>query len=298
MADSIRIQVQIAATPEVVYKALVDAEALKAWFAEYAEVTQTHYNFWGRFTLDAPNEQQGQHAIIGQEPNKRLSYRWHVMEHDTTVTMDLVARDGQTILMVTHTADDKWKEHLDDFWFLSLENLRRYVEGKRCEMRVDFTESKFGDVRASIEIDGSAADVFATLIKPEQLNRWIASNASVEAKEGGKYDFGWGAGPMKIVGLEENKRLSIIWEEHGDTTLTYTLEESGGKTRLTLVHSGFAPDYETDGLKWGWRNFLNWIRSIVEEGIKWQPPIKELSTEQIPFFAEAMARQQHTLINR
>ncbi|MFN8374746.1 MAG: SRPBCC domain-containing protein [Anaerolineae bacterium] len=59
-------------------------------------------------------------------------------------------------------------------------------------MRADFTEPPTGDIHVSIEIDAPASEVYQALIKPEQLQRWIASNATVELVVGGKYDFGWG----------------------------------------------------------------------------------------------------------
>ena len=57
-----------------------------------------------------------------------------------------------------------------------------------------------------------------------------------------------------------------MWPEETETVVTWTLEELDGKTRLTLVHSGFAPDQPTGGLDAGWLNFMSWIKSLVEYG--------------------------------
>ncbi len=295
MSDALQIQVKVAATPEKVYQALMDAAALRAWFAEDAEVTPTHYNFWGRYTHSTPDRANGQHPILVNEPNKRLQYRWQINDLETTVQFDLLERDGQTLVVMTQSDGEKWSPWLtEDFWFLSLENLRRYAEGKRSDMRVDYTVSPTGDAHIEIEIDAPPSDVFPILIKPEQLRRWIASNPSVEPVVGGAYDFGWGTSPMKILELKENERL-VVSDPDTNTVATWTLEGAGGKTRLTLVHSGFAPDYDNTGLKHGWRNFLNWIRGIAEEGSAWESPIKQIKEDLYPMYPATIRQRQAEL---
>lgn len=46
---------------------------------------------------------------------------------------------------------------------------------------------------------------------------------------------------------------------------------SGGRTRLTLVHSGFTADHKADGYYTGWTDFMNDIR-LAAERPDWQPP--------------------------
>ena len=87
--------------------------------------------------------------------------------------------------------------------------------------------------------------------------------------------------PFKIVELEPDRKLAYEWEEEGEgdtqmTVVTWTLEESGGKTRLTLVQSGFSDDANVDGIHVGWRNFLNWVRSLAEYGDEWKPPVLQI----------------------
>jgi uncharacterized protein YndB with AHSA1/START domain len=50
------------------------------------------------------------------------------------------------------------------------------------------------------------------------------------------------------------------------STVTWTLESSQGGTRLTLVHSGFAPDRAANGYATGWFKFVNDLKSMVEIG--------------------------------
>ena len=271
----LQMLIRLNAPVDRVYKALTDNAELEAWFTEHANISlsEKRYDFWGRFTPEAPDREAGKHTLLAHEAGKYLKYGWHLEGKDTTVEIWLLARDARTVLLVKHEGAMP-----EDFWFLSLENLRRYLDGKPVDARVDFSQPMLGDIRHEIEIDAPPEKVFPALIRPDQLERWIATNAHVEPRVGGDYDFGWGMPPHKIVELVENERLSLsgLMGEN-ENILTWTLEGSGGKTRLTLVHSGFAPDQPNEGLWLGWRNFQNWLRSMVEYGEGWQPPITQLS---------------------
>ena len=236
------------------------------------------------------------------EPNHRLKFGWHLRDEDTIVEINLIPREQQTVVRVEQEnvapSLDISVYTFEDFWFLSLENLRRHIDGKPVSVRCDFSAIKPGDIHHEIEIDGPREAVFAALIKPEELNRWIANQATVEPEVGGRYDFGWqGGGSVKILELVPNEKLAIFWPEETDTVVTWTLAESGGKTRLTLVHSGFAPDQRTDGLQAGWLNFMNWIKSLVEYGPAWQPPTLKLRPDLEPFYAASIVEAQTGLIN-
>jgi hypothetical protein len=78
--------------------------------------------------------------------------------------------------------------------------------------------------------------------------------------------------------------------------VTWTLAESGGKTRLTLVHSGFAPDEQTDGLQSGWLNYMSRIKAMVEYGPAWQPPILKLRPGMESYYAASIVEAQGSLL--
>ncbi len=288
MNNTVRMQVKINATPQTIYTALTAAEALQTWLAEHAAVNLAdgQFTIWGRFTPGNPQADSGHIRLLGYEPDRRLTLAWHVWEVDTVVEFKLLPRDAVTILTVIHEnggvgAHQMGDCSFEDFWFLSLENLRRYIDGKSAAARVDFSKPLRGNVQHSALIDAPPERVFAVLLKPAEVERWIASKATIEPKETGAYTLGWGfGGAVKILELQPNKKLACAWEGEPDTpatVLTWMLEGSGGKTRLTLVHSGFADDANTGGIIAGWRNFLNWIQSIAEYGDDWQPPLVPLN---------------------
>ncbi len=300
MSNTFHIQLELATTRETLFRAWTDELAL--WFAENSNVSiqEKRYDFWGRFTPEAPAREQGRHPLYEAETNHTLKYGWHILQNDTTVSINLQERDGNTVVMVQQQgiprSHDISSYTFEDFWFLSLENLRRHVDGKP-PVRCDFSKPMLGDIRHTVDIDGSREAVFETLIRPEQLERWIASNATIEPRVDGRYDFGWkGTGPVKILELIPNEKLSYSWTEaETETVVTWSLEGSEGKTRLTLVHSGFAPTQKTGGLNAGWLNFMSWVKSLVEYGPGWKPAVIPLTPEMQPFYAKSIWEGQSSL---
>jgi uncharacterized protein YndB with AHSA1/START domain len=306
MPHAIRMQIALTAPLERVYHALTDSRALEAWFCEAADVSwdAKHYDFWGRFTPDAPDREQGRHLFTDLIENRQVGYRWRVRQADTQVTFKLLPRDTGTILTLRHqnmadSDEPMGVAGIDDFWFLSLENLRRYVDGKPSEARIDFTSPMRGDITCTTEIEASAERVFEVLLRPDEVDRWIATRATIQPEVGGAYNLGWGEdlSAVKIVSLVPNQTLAYQWDESSDPSqprhriVTWTLEGSGGKTRLTFVQSGFAPDEDVSGVYMGWHNYVNWVRSLAEYGAAWQPPLLALPPNPIAYPASMINAQ-------
>ena len=306
----IHLQQTLTATPEAIYHNLTDTRRLAAWFAEHADIAlpKAQYDFWGRFTSGTPNRDGGRHRLLTAQAPTALSYDWRHQDVDTIVDIRLVPRGAETTVIVEHFAPGPDGTERADapipegFWFLSLENLRRAVDGRDdAVVRLDFTASMLGDVTHTVEIDASSEAVFKALIEPEQMNRWIASHAVVEPHAGGRYDLGWtGYGLFKILELVPNQRLALMDDDNPEAeshnVLTWTLEGSQGRTRLTLVHSGFAPDTDNSGIYTGWLNFMNWLKSLVEYGPAWQPTLKPLPAEMFPYYPASISSRQSDLL--
>jgi uncharacterized protein YndB with AHSA1/START domain len=306
MDELYRLQVTIAADPTAVYNALTRAEALETWFAESAEVDlpARRYDFWGRYTPETPDREQGHHEIIAAEPDRLLRFTWLLAGATTAVEYRLHPRPGATlstsatILTVTHTgcgSDTSAPCAPEDFWFLVLENLRRHVEGRLVHARFDFhTLNSKEDIRHEIEIDAPADVVFAKLVEPAELNRWIAHNAAVEPQVGGTFDLGWGEGMASTI-LEIDRPNKLVYRLASSQVVTWTLEGSGGKTRLLIVHSGFDRD-SIPGERLGWLNFLTWIGSMSEVGPSWQSPLCLVNKEYPMFYSRSLNDRQSELL--
>jgi uncharacterized protein YndB with AHSA1/START domain len=275
------LEVPVGAPPKAVYAALTEAGALETWLAEHAEASleRGRFAFWGRYT---PEGEPGRQWLLAFEPGRSLSFAWLLQGAETKVSIVLEARAGGTTVMLTHSGvrqrgsgEEYW---VRDLLMLSLANLASYCEGRGVGPRCDFTDMRQDEARASVDIDASPAEVFASLIEPGQLDRWIADHAEVEPRVGGRYDFGWDHGPVRILELEPDRGLAYSWrhsweDEDGpdSTVVRWELDGSQGHTHLTIVHSGFGPDRRPDGYQLGWMEFLASLKRMHEAGPAWQP---------------------------
>lgn len=270
------MNINISAKPARVFEALTNTDELTEWFAEKADISieKKQYDFWGKYTPENPGRDEGVHTIESLAEGEMLSYKWRFRNADTLVDFKLVEDNGNTVLTLNHTglqARGKGEFAMANFWSICLENLRAWIEKQRVATRCDFSTVSIGDVNLQIDIDAPGNKVFDALILPDQLDRYMGEGAEVEPVKGGKYSYGWGEGPVKILEIEENKRLSFSWKykNEPDTVVTWELEGSGGKTRLTIVHSGFG-DRLSDDYNIGWMEFLNIIKLMVETGPSWK----------------------------
>lgn len=277
---SLAMQVHIEASADAVYRALTTADALRAWLAESADIDLAagRFQFWGAATPFNPSRHDKAVTLLAHEDDRRLNFAWQLGQAASTVAIAL--RDlgaGRTALSLIHQREGSQEAEtftLEDFWFVHLENLRRYVDGKSSEARVDFSRPMTGDIKHSLASTASPEAVFSVLTRPELVERWIANQARIELEPGGAYDLGWGVEGIRIVDFARNQRLTISWQmaDEAPTRATWRLERSGSQTRIHFDHSGFEPDYPNNGIWIGWLNYLNWIRSVAEYGETWLPP--------------------------
>lgn len=108
MPGQVRIQLKIKADAERVFQTLTHTAALENWFCEHAEIglEAKQYNFWGRFTPDAPDKAAGHHPIVDIADNRLLAYDWHVLSANTRVTFKLLTAEDHTILTLRQANTD------------------------------------------------------------------------------------------------------------------------------------------------------------------------------------------------
>ncbi|HEY7696763.1 MAG TPA: SRPBCC domain-containing protein [Vicinamibacteria bacterium] len=281
MSPRIEIALEVAAPPSRVFEALTRASELERWFTEKAFVSETErrFDFWGRHTPGNPDREAGSHRLRAFEPEKRLAFEWNVRETDTTVEIALERSARGTSLRLTHDAPRRGATEisLSDFWLLSFENLRRFVEGGAPPVLCDYAAAPRGGVDLAVDIEAPPEAVFRALIKPEDLDRWMNARSTVEPVVGGRMSFGWPSdGPVRIVSIVPNEKLSYSWAHENDpeTIVTWTLEAPNGRrtaTRLVLLHSGFG-ERDTEDFRTGWLKHLSWMKAMLERGGSWIPP--------------------------
>ncbi|WBB77268.1 SRPBCC domain-containing protein [Micromonospora sp. WMMD882] len=241
MTEPMTLRVCLPAPLKAVHHALTDPAELRAWLTEHAEVELPHrYGFWGPSTPegDAPH----QRLLHVDDHGLRFTWLLDGAETTTTITLDEEGPDA-TLLTLTQTHFDfadvisgAVRGVLQTWWALAVTNLAAHLEGRPTLPRVDFTSV---DLSAELTIDAPAATVFTSLIDSEQASAWFGFPIGIEPRVGGRYAMGGldAPDPAKILDLEQDRKLSVDWGPAGVST--WELAESAGRTRLTLVQSGF-----------------------------------------------------------
>ena len=277
---TIKIQIEIAAEQSRVFQALVSQADLSAWFAQNVSISLENwqYDFWGINTPETPDSEAGQHPLVEFSPNEQIRYAWHLRERDTLVKIRIRESEIGTRLTLIHEylpLIKKTEYSLSDFWVLSLENLRGWLERGTTSPKYDFAQRGLNHVDQRIQIESPPDQIFQALINPQQLNRYIAKGAVVDPEPGGKYDFGWGeGGPIRILELEENQRLSYSWNlpDEPHTTVIWDISEIEMGSELHIAHTGFEENRPCDDYNMGWAGYLVWIKGLVESGDAWVRP--------------------------
>lgn len=258
-----------------IYSAWTTEAAIKLWLTPCARIDIPHgiFELWGPALPEAP--MQPTTRLIAARENELIQFAWNVRGGEGTVTVELTSRRESTHLSLRTVLPPMrtGMAHAHDFFSTAIENLRRYLAAGTPAWFPQYGTQTEGDPSLSIEIEASSEKVFDALINPTQLDRYIGPAATVEPREGGRYTYGWhGGGPIKILDIEPNRRLSFNWhyphegEEMPETVVTWTLEGSDNRTRLTLVHSGFARKRPADDYRSGWMKYMNSMKSMLELG--------------------------------
>ena len=274
-----------------VFRALTSPVELRQWFAEEVVVDPRldgEFAFWGRYTYGASARPDPRPHITRFERDRVLGFQWPFDGVDSEVVFALSAEEEggparNTALTLEHGFAAKprgayGEELVDDLWRLTLGNLDAHLRGGEGIVLPDYSDPS-PEVRLSIVIDAPAERVFKALIDPVALNQWIASAAEVEPRIGGRYSYGWtyehggrsvAGGPTRILDLVPNERLVTDWPDwRGDPTrpntrVAWLLEPLGSKTRVTVVHGGFARTTDISDYPFGWPGFLSQLKTHLE----------------------------------
>jgi uncharacterized protein YndB with AHSA1/START domain len=273
MTEPMTIRARLLAPVEKVRRALTDPASMRVWLAEHAEAEEPGlYTFWGRTTPegDAP------HQRLLHADERAVRFAWLLDGEETTTEFRLEEDGDTTILTLSQTHFDfqdvitgkSIRGVLETYWAQALSNLAEHLEGRPLTPRADFTSA---DLRAEVMIDASPAKVFASLIESEAATRWFGFPIEIEPYVGGRFAMGGLANdpsPAKVLELEPDRKFSVDWGGAG--VGTWELEGSEGKTRLTLVQSGFdahRPPYAA------WGGILSGVSELrrYHEVPNWQP---------------------------
>ena len=242
----LRLRAVVPAPLKVTHEALTDPAALRVWLAEHAEVDLPGtYTFWGRYTPDGAEPHQ--RVLHADERTIRLA--WTVDGVETTTQFELEEDEDGTLVTLSQTDLPTFEEVLSDragargelqtFWTLSIANLADHLAGRTLTPKCDYTSR---DLRASIVIDAAPDEVFDSMTRAEHFRRWSGVNIDIEPYVGGRFAMGGfdlNPGGAKFVEFDPGRGATIEFAD--GMTERWELEGTGGRTRLTVMHSGFAP---------------------------------------------------------
>ena len=203
------------------------------------------YEFWGRFTPDGAEP----HQRVLHADERTIRFAWTVEGVESEVGFELAEDEDGTLVTLSQSDLPSFADVLADtagargalqtFWSLAIANLADYLAGRELTPKCDFTSS---ELHASVVIDAAPDKVFDSMIRPEVFRKWFGANVDIEPYVGGRFAMGGfelDPGGAKFVEFEPGRKATLRFAD-GETT-SWELEGSDGKTRLTMVHSGFDP---------------------------------------------------------
>lgn len=132
-----------------------------------------------------------------------------------------------------------------------------------------------GEIEREIRIEASPETVYALLTDPDEITRWMGTEAELDARPGGVYRLRVNPQALAVgefVELDPPKRVvyTFGWDGHpvvgpGSTTVEVTLTPDAGATMLKLVHRGL-PDDEVEQHTQGWTHFLSRLEVVGAGG--------------------------------
>ena len=208
------------------------------------------------------------HQRVLHADERTIRFAWTVEGVETTTQIELDEDEDGTLVTLSQTDLPSFEDVIADragargalqtFWSLAIANLADYLAGRELTPRCDFTST---DLRASVVIDAAPDEVFDSMTQPEPLHRWFGAKVDIEPRLGGRFAMGgfeMDPGGATFVEFEPGRKAALLFAADGETT-TWELADSDGKTRLTIVHSGFDvpnPPYA------GWAGWLSGLAGL------------------------------------
>jgi uncharacterized protein YndB with AHSA1/START domain len=117
------------------------------------------------------------------------------------------------------------------------------------------------------EIAHPAERIWRALTQPHLIAEWLMANdfvPQVGHRFGLKAE--WGELNCEVLEIEAERTLAYRWAGLGlDSVVTWTLTPMDGRTRLTMVQTGFLPEQKLayHGARAGWPRFLDRLETVL-----------------------------------
>jgi uncharacterized protein YndB with AHSA1/START domain len=266
--EAVTVRTLILVPPTVVYRALVEPEALCTWFSEFADsaLEDGRFAFWGRHTPygDVPRQR-----LVSYGWDRSLRFVWSVPDLDTDVDIDISSTDNDDTVITVRQAPVPeavdWGAGLDYFWRLATANLASFAEGRHIGPRYDDARPVAGMARSEIVIDAPADEICRALVEADSRGVILAAS---------------GTGMCRVLSVplvDPPRRVAWRWRHPGrlDTTVRWTLVPSGMETRVVVRHEN--PAEGEYGYQVFWQIVLVNLQRMIELGDTWWPVEAQVS---------------------
>ena len=231
MPKKVEREIEIAATPKDVWRALSEGEELKRWFPLDARVKP---GAGGSVWLSWGEGAEWESPIEIWEPNRRMQTVDTFPGQDgappTRIAVDYVieARGGTTVVRLVHSgfADDTWEDELETMgagWTSFLANLKHYLERHKGEPR---TIAHFRHPLVGLE----RRDVFPRMLKLLGLDASklrAGERYSTTARSGDRFE-------GRAIQVKEPINFTATAENWGNAFLMIEIEPGRGRCRPAI----------------------------------------------------------------
>lgn len=267
----LEIKEKIKASALDIFAYFIEPKLMNGWLdtAKTIEPRQEgEYSFGGSYTFPHGNDVTGE--ILAFQPPHRLVFSWPMEKTLTRTSIFLDEKKEGTTVLISHDdlPNNLHPYFIENAWIIYMTNLRLLIETKRGGLRFDYQGPSPTNCKLRINISASPERIFQALMDPEELNQWIATEAQVEKKPGGIYNWGWEQhGPISISTINNNQSLILNWRHKTfESLLVWELmPQNHERTQVRLLHMNL-PEQDSRLYHQGWTATLNLLRVFVETG--------------------------------
>ena len=135
-------------------------------------------------------------------------------------------------------------------------------------------ETSGGVSEHEVEIGADPESVWPLLTDETKMTMWIGVEVALDAKPGGDWRIDFNGNDIaggKYVEVVPHSRVLLSWGWEGEdnpvpvgsSTVEFTLEAEGSKTRLRLTHAGLPAD-QVEGHREGWDHYMPRLAMLAE----------------------------------
>ncbi len=125
-------------------------------------------------------------------------------------------------------------------------------------------------IEKNLHIDAPIETVWAALTEPEAIMAWMGddSEVAVDLREGGRYQFYFGATTGTFTAIDPPRTLAYTWRQEEwesdwpDSRVRWELTPADGGTQVHLTHENLPSPAERDGHDQGWD--LYWLNIMKD----------------------------------